>query len=200
VTESNAEVALMTETADAALLQGLREAPAEAAGQFYDRFADSLLSFALACFPTDRQLAEDIVVQTFANAMRHLRRYDPRRASLLTWLYAIARRQVRDELRLRARRKSVPPSAQTPLEDAAGPAAGRDVSSQVAAQVDAQRFLVRLADDLSRVEFEVLILHSLHELSAKEIGRAIGRSERAVHSLLHRAKTKARERLAHDEQ
>jgi DNA-directed RNA polymerase specialized sigma24 family protein len=45
----------------------------------------------------------------------------------------------------------------------------------------------------------VLVLSSIEELSVKEIGRVVGRSERAVHSLLHRAKAKARERLADHE-
>lgn len=199
--ESKADTApLAAEAPEAALLRGLREGRPEAAGELYDRFSPSLLAFALAWFPEDRQLAEDVVVQSFANAMRHLRQYDPRRASLLTWLCAIARRQIRDELRLRARRKSLPASAQASLEAAAGIADGHDLAEGVAAQVDAQRFLSRLAAELSTLEYEVLILHSLDQLSAPEIGRVVGRSERAVHSLLHRAKTKARERLVPDAQ
>jgi len=196
VTET--EAAPMTEPGDAALARRVCEGSPEAAGELYDRYAPALLSFALASFPADRHLAEEIVVQTLANAVRHLRRFDPRRASLATWLHAIARRQISDELRLRARRKSVPAAAQVPLEAAAGLAEGTDLSAEVAAQVDARRLLVRLAGELSSIEFEVLILHSLDQLSTVEIGRVVGRSERAVHSLLHRAKAKARERLGHD--
>ena len=55
-----------------------------------------------------------------------------------------------------------------------------------------------LAEALSPTEFEVLVLNCLSKLSAREIAHVIGRSERAVHSLLHRARMKARERLAQD--
>jgi RNA polymerase sigma factor (sigma-70 family) len=198
--ESKAEAArLEADAPEATLLLGLREGRPEAAGAFYDRFSPSLLAFSLAWFPEDRALAEDVVVQSFANAMRHLRSYDSRRASLLTWLCGIARRQIRDELRLRARRKSVPASAQTPLENATDLADSHDLAEEVASRLDAQRLLVQLKTELPALEFEVLILHSLDQFSAREIGRVIGRSERAVHSLLHRAKAKARERLERDE-
>jgi len=39
----------------------------------------------------------------------------------------------------------------------------------------------------------------VEELSAREVGQVIRRSERAVHSILHRARKKARERLVGDE-
>jgi len=43
------------------------------------------------------------------------------------------------------------------------------------------------------------VLSCVEKLSAREIGQVIGRSERAVHSILHRARTKAREGLVGDE-
>ncbi len=51
---------------------------------------------------------------------------------------------------------------------------------------------------LSEAEMEALTLHYAHDFSEREISRIVGRSERAVHSLLHRAKQKARERLVRD--
>ncbi len=197
--EASAVRSAMADESDSALAKGLMAGLPQAAGELYDRFGPKLLVFALACFPEDRQLAEDIVVQSLAHAARHIKRFDHRRSALVTWLYTIARQQIRDEVRLRKRLKSVPSSAQTPIEDAAAIPGDQDVASAVAARVDAQRLLLRLAAELSAIEFDVLILSSVDMLSAKEIGRVVGRSERAVHSLLHRAKTKARERLARDE-
>jgi len=184
---------------DSALARGLAAGLAWAAGELYDRFGPKLFVFALACFPEDRQLAEDIVVQSLAHATRHIGRYDPRRSALITWLYAIARQQIRDEVRLQKRLKSVPLSVQTPIEDAAAIPDDQDLASTVAARVDARRLLHRLAVELPATEFEILVLNSIDMLSAKEIGRIVGRSERAVHSLLHRAKRKARERSERDE-
>jgi RNA polymerase sigma factor (sigma-70 family) len=115
------------------------------------------------------------------------------------WLYGVARRQIHNELRRQRRLKSVPAAAQTPLTNAVELSDGRDVADEVAARLQAQRAVAVLSEVLSDVELEVLVLSSIDELSIREIGLVVGRSERAVHSLLHRARTKARERLADDE-
>ncbi|UCC67039.1 MAG: sigma-70 region 4 domain-containing protein, partial [Armatimonadota bacterium] len=54
---------------------------------------------------------------------------------------------------------------------------------------------------LSDAEMEVLVLHCIEGFSTGEIAGVVGRSPRAVNSLLHRARKKARERLVElDEQ
>jgi RNA polymerase sigma-70 factor (ECF subfamily) len=184
---------------EAVLLEGLHEATPEAVSELYDRFGPSLLTFALAWFPGDRQLAEDIMARSLANAVLHIRGYQPRRSSLATWLHGIARRQIRDELRTRRRRKSVPACAQIPLEAGAGVADNGNLAADAVAHIDAQRLLLRVAAELSAMEYDVLVLSCIGQLSAKEIGRVVCRSEHAVRSLLHRARAKARERLVHDE-
>ncbi len=184
---------------DARLVAGLREAAPEAASELCDRFGPKLLAFAAARFPADRALAEDIAVASLANAAHNIRQFSPRRSTLIAWIYGIARRQIREEIRRHTRLKSVPSSAQTPLQEAADIADGTDLAASVARRLDAQRLLLRLAGELSEVELEVLLLDSVKELSVREIGQVVGRSERAIHSLLHRARTKARERLTPDE-
>jgi RNA polymerase sigma-70 factor (ECF subfamily) len=183
---------------DARLVAGLREGAPEAASELCGRFGPKLLAFAAARFPADKAVAEDIAVASLAYAAHNVRQFNPRRSTLLAWIYGIARRQIREEIRRRTRLKSVPSSAQTPLEEVAGVADGTDVAASVARRLDAQRLLVQLARELSEIELEVLLLDSVHELSVREIGQVVGRSERAIHSLLHRARTKARERLTQD--
>jgi DNA-directed RNA polymerase specialized sigma24 family protein len=68
----------------------------------------------------------------------------------------------------------------------------------LSSRITAQRQVAALATVLSSLEFEVLMLSSADELSAPEIGRIVGRSGRAIHSILHRARGKARERLVRD--
>ena len=50
-----------------------------------------------------RETAEDLVQETFLRAWRSRDRFDPRRASERTWLFAIARNVVTDAVRARAR-------------------------------------------------------------------------------------------------
>jgi len=58
--------------------------------------------------------------------------------------------------------------------------------------------MARLRERLSQPELEVLLLFSVERLSEREIAHVVRRSERAVHSLLHQAKRKAREVLSAD--
>ncbi len=186
------------EAAEAHLLAGLREGSAEAFAELHDRFARGLHRFAASRLPEDVQLAEDIVVQTLAKAVRNIGRFDGRRATLAAWLYGIARGQIREEIRRRKRRKSVPQAAVVPLDEVAEEQDDRDLAAEVTARLDAQRQVRELAGLLSETEMEVLVLQCVDELSVKDISHAVRRSERAVHSLLHRARQKARERLVQD--
>src|SRR5919106_1455 len=58
-----------------------------------------------------REEAEDLTQQTFERALRAWRRFDPERASPLTWLLAIARNLLIDHYR------GLDPSRHQPLED-----------------------------------------------------------------------------------
>lgn len=69
--------------------------------QAYERYAGELFGFALGALD-DRQLAEDVVQETFVKAWQAARRFDPERGSLRTWLFAIARNVVSDAARRRA--------------------------------------------------------------------------------------------------
>ena len=113
-------------------------------------------------------------------------------------VYGIARRRVLLELRKRKRRKSVPREAQVSVDVIGDVGDGVDVAEGVAARLDARRKVDALRGSLTGVDFEVLVLSCVEELSAREVGQVIRRSERAVHSILHRAKKKARERLVGD--
>ncbi len=184
---------------DAALARRLAEGEPEAARELCDRFGPKLFAYAAARFPGEEEAAKDLMIQSLAAATRHIQSFNPHRSSLTTWLYGITRQRIWYELRQRRRRKSVPASALSSLNLLAETSDERDLASEVVAGLHPRRQLARLAETLSHLEFEVLVLNGLDDLSAGQIGQIVGRSERAVHSLLHRARTKARERLAKDE-
>src|SRR2546423_7438529 len=66
--------------------------------RLYDAEAAGLFSF-LAYRTGDRALAEDLLADTFERALRARRRFDRRRGSERTWLYAIAINLLRDHAR-----------------------------------------------------------------------------------------------------
>ncbi len=182
----------------ARLVAGLRAGEPEACAEFCRRYGRRVHRF-IELRLHDSGRAEELMVQVLADAVRHIPHFDPRRASLLAWLFGIARRQILGELRRQQRRKSVPESAQTPLASLSEEALSEDPTDALAAQIVARQQVAALREALSELEMEVLLLHGLHGLSVQEIGQVVGRSERAINSLLYRARQKARERLGEDE-
>ena len=139
------------------------------------------------------------MVQTLAEATRCIGRYDTRKATFTAWLFGIARRLVQIERRRQSRRKSVPSSAQISLDQLPETLSPTDLETSLTESLEARRHVARLRDCLSEGEMEVLVLHYVHQLSVPELAVILKRSGRAVESLLHRAKTKARERLTEDD-
>jgi len=184
---------------EAELVRGLLANSAEAHGELYERFAVRMQRFAAARLPKDAETAEDIAVETLILAAKDIRHFKPKKSSFVSWLYGIARRRIIQELRLKKRLKSVPSSAQIPLESVAETDSRQPLDEKMAARIDAQRQITLLSQALSQIEMEVLILNSMEELSLQEIGKIVGRSERAVHSLLHRARKKAQDLIASGE-
>jgi len=197
-TDVSAERALTTLRADELLRRRLEQGDEAAYEELWHRFGPGLRRYATARLDGDDELAEDVAVQSLAAAVRNIRSFDPRRSTLAPWLYGIARRVLVAELRRQRRRTVVPKSAEVNIEATRDVAASGDLASDLAARIEAQREVTLLARHLSDAEMEMLILHFVEEFSMKEIAHIVGRSERAVYSLLHRAKEKARERLAQD--
>jgi len=184
--------------AEPRLLRGLRERSPEACKRLCEQFGPRIHRFAAARLLGDGQSAEDVMVQALADATRNIGRFNPRKSTFSAWLYGIVRRKIQGEKRQQSRLKSVPTSAQVPMEGVAELSQGQDMAAGLVARLEAQRQVAVLASVLSDLEMEVLVLHCVDELSAREVGQIVGRSERAIHSILHRARRKARERLASD--
>lgn len=86
---------------DAALLLRLASPdPGDALERIYDRFAAAVYRLGLRAL-RDPQLAEDVVQDTFVRVWRSARRFDARRGSAATWVFALARRAAIDAHRRR---------------------------------------------------------------------------------------------------
>ncbi|NYE44664.1 sigma-70 family RNA polymerase sigma factor [Streptomyces fulvorobeus] len=77
---------------------GLRTEPEVQAA--YELYGGELFGFAYKALD-DRQLAEDVVQDTFVRAWRSGRGFDPEQGAMRTWLFAIARNAVVDAVRRR---------------------------------------------------------------------------------------------------
>jgi DNA-directed RNA polymerase specialized sigma24 family protein len=80
--------------------------------RLFEAQAEPLFAF-LVYRTGDRQLAEDLVADTFERVLRARARFDPRRGSEKNWVYAIALNLVRVHRDTRALRPAGPASARS---------------------------------------------------------------------------------------
>lgn len=131
----------------------------------------------------DRYLAEDLVLQTFEELIRHGDRIRGGGDAIRAWVYRAARNNLIDEGRKVRRRGDVP------LGDEAGERYPADDPGPEALALDAigdpqlQASMARLSDD----QREVISLRFGAGLSGPETAKVTGKSTNAVKSLQHRA-------------
>ena len=83
---------------DALLARRIREGDSDALGELYDRYASVALATALRVV-ADRQLAEDLVHDSFVAVWQKIDRFDAARGNLRSWLLTIVRNRGIDRLR-----------------------------------------------------------------------------------------------------
>jgi RNA polymerase sigma-70 factor (ECF subfamily) len=96
------------DTEDAVLVRALAAGSEDALAALYDRHVDGIHAVALR-LTNDRQLAEEVVQETFLALWNRAELYDPAVASLATWLRTIARNRTVDRLRAAGRRPPLVP-------------------------------------------------------------------------------------------
>lgn len=173
---------------DLAAVRATQEDPT-AFGVLYRRYLDRVYSYAFYQLG-DHHDAEDATARTFLAALRAIGTFRDEGASFRAWLFRIARNTVANAHRSRARRRTEPIEAM--LADP--PAPDADPAGLSLRADDARRVRAALAQ-LPDERRQVVLLRFADDLSAREIGQVLDRSEGAVRVLLHRALRDLAERL-----
>jgi RNA polymerase sigma-70 factor (ECF subfamily) len=200
---------------DAALVHEVADGSQEALAELYDRHASAV--FAAACrLTTDRQMAEEVVQETFLAVWNRADLFNPATGSLAAWLHTIARNRTVDRLRAAGRRpRLVSVSAVGPDDEpesvalerlaANGSAAGATVvggadshGAPEAALVGAElRATLREAiDAMPDAERTVILLAYRLDLTQSEIADRLGWPLGTVKTRTRRALLRLREVLA----
>lgn len=152
----------------------------------YAEHAQPLLRF-LIYRTGDRSLSEDLVADTFERVLRSRSRFDPRRSSERTWLYAIALNLVRDHQRraaVAARNAELSPAGEMGTQAA-------DPLKQIEDLDLVQRALAQLTAE----EREAIALRYGADLTVPEIAKVTKERLSTVEGRVYRALRKLRETL-----
>ena len=136
-------------------------------------------------------LAEELVQRTVFDAVRGRGSYDPSRGSPEGWIFGIARNNVRLEMRRRASRGGVDGDISSYLEAIDS----KPLPDEVLERKETAAVVRAALSRLESKEQAVLRAKYIEGLSARDIGRRFGITEKAVHSLLYRARISLRRQL-----
>lgn len=128
----------------------------------YREYRDRIHRFVRARIPPHAD-ADDITQRVFLDALE-AEGAEP--ASILGWLYTVARRRLVDELRRESRSAARETASDARVDPSYGPAVAAGIGDALAALPEAQR--------------RVLVLRLLRGCSFAEIGRTLGISEPAA--------------------
>jgi RNA polymerase sigma-70 factor (ECF subfamily) len=167
-----------------ALVERAQAGDAEAFGQIYDRYLDTVFRF-IYFRVGNRQLAEDLTADTFLRALKRIGSFTWQGRDPGAWLVTIARNLVADHFK----------SGRYRLEVTTGDVLDADredrgpEGSPEAAVVDhiTNVALLTAVKQLNPEQQECIVLRFLHGFSVAETAHAMGKNEGAIKALQYRA-------------
>ena len=197
---------------DANLVREVAAGSQAALGELYDRYVDAVYA-AASRLTADRQMAEEVVQETFLALWNRAELFDPNLGSLAAWLHTIARNRTVDRLRAAGRRPNLIPLSSAAGEDEAagaaldrlvlsgtvigGAAVGRGPEGELAA-TELQGVLRDALADLPDAERTAIVLAYREELTQTEIAERLGWPLGTVKTRTRRALLRLREALAEE--
>jgi RNA polymerase sigma-70 factor, ECF subfamily len=194
---------------DVALVRAMAAGSQDALATLYDRHAEAV--YVAACrLTSDRQVAEEVVQETFLALWNRAELFDPQVGSLAAWLHTIARNRTVDRLRAIGRRPRLVAVSSIRQDDEADSSAleriaaagrvvgGADMGPGPEGALDALevRLTIRDAlDGMPEIERTVILLAYRENLTQAEIAQRLGWPLGTVKTRTRRALLRLREAL-----
>lgn len=180
--------------ADLSLMRRVATDDDRAVAELYDRFGSLVYRMAYQAMPT-RVDTEDAVQEIFVRLWRTAKRYDPKRAALVTWVMLISRRHLVDKLRRSQAR--VKASA---LDNGGGQSESTGVVISAERMETDERFaaLLKRVQDLPELQRTVVTRAYLGGQTLRQIGEELNTPIGTVKSALSRALVRLRERASEE--
>jgi RNA polymerase sigma-70 factor (ECF subfamily) len=195
---------------DDALVREVVVGSQAALAAIYDRHVDAVYATA-SRLTADRQIAEEVVQETFLALWNRAELFNPQAGSLAAWLHTIARNRTVDRLRAAGRRPNlVPLSAASGPDEQDAAALDRIVASGTVlggaavdlgpegelAATELRQVLRDALAELPETERTAIVLAYREELTQTEIAERLGWPLGTVKTRTRRALLRLREALA----
>jgi RNA polymerase sigma-70 factor (ECF subfamily) len=178
--------------ADDALVAGIAAGDHEAAHALVRRHQRRVVGLAVTIVG-DLDAAEDVAQEAFVRVWRHAANYDPRKASVVTWLLTITRNLAIDATRLR-RAIVVDPDALVSMDDDAV-ITRNDPAERAVGQTEAERMRAALAG-VPAEQRRALVMAGILGLTAAEVAEREGIPLGTAKTRIRSAMRKLRAELA----
>lgn len=163
----------LSEMDDLVLIRQIQHGDEAAMEEFYRRFASGVIAF-LRCRAKDPRDVEDILAETMAAAVSAIMRFRGE-SRVFTWLCRIAEYKLADYYRRQYRRETVP------LEET-------QIAHRENADLESNLLITQALLGLNREYRAVLEDKYFSGYSTREIASRVGKTEKAVESILVRAR------------
>jgi RNA polymerase sigma factor (sigma-70 family) len=169
---------------------GITEGDTEAWREFLSCQVPQLYGMFMKRWPNP-SLAEELVQKTIFDAVRGRNSFDPLKGTAEEWIFGIARNNIRFEIRRRASRGGVNGDIRQCVEMIDN----ERLPDEVLEQKETVAVVRAALNNLESKEQVVLRAKYIDGLPANKIAQQMGVTEKAVHSLLYRARISLRQEL-----
>lgn len=152
----------------------------------YQEYANLIYRF-LYSYTHDVEWSQELMQETFLRAIDSISRYDGS-CKLSVWLCQIAKHILYQELRKKKRMETVELADYLPDDSAMG-------GETSVLRQESKMELFRAVHQLPELEREVVLYRITGELSFREIGAILGKSENWSRTVFYRAKQKMKKEL-----
>ena len=177
------------------LLKQLRGGNSQAVEELYNTYSNRLYSLVFNRVGKDHQATEDIVQDTFLAAMKSLSKFRGQ-SKLYTWLCSIAYHKVSDYYRNQRRQNgNRHPDQKTNVAELEQ-VQSNDIPTPSLIESEESRLITEQAMSCLPLDYQhVLTFKYVEDMSVKEIGQIMGRTEKSIEGLLKRARQGLRDQL-----
>ena len=181
---------------DADMLKRLHDGDRTAMAELYDRYFDRVYSLVFNQVDRNRDVAEDIVQETFLAALKSAKGFKGR-SSAYTWLCSIAYHKVADHYRRQSReRKRMVSGVDVDTVDVSDNPGRQPQPDSLIESAETRQVVNEALSKLPWDYRQVLILKYVEELSVQEISQIMDRSPKSIEGLLTRSRKALQTQLA----